>query len=312
MLPKFWDDTLLDNLYPQLYFYQFGEKRRVAPNSGTTFYIPRWKKQSIVAQNTEGAAVGICPMSAQYLSGTLDQFAGAYRHSDIVVMTALSSVIEGSLREISKDIANKIDTHIRLTTSAAGKFVGGGDAGFSAANVASDCKLTASNIIRSEVTLDANNNFRFPDGTYAGMLHPTQVYDIQTNTSTGNWIDINKYTAGVENIYRGEIGRMYGVRFVVSTNVKDRPVSDSAFSAIASYSAHLSGKQALIVAPGAYHVVEIDGGMAQTYVKGLGSAGTADPCNTLATVGAKVFFQCVANSLDTRQIRLGTAVTIDV
>jgi N4-gp56 family major capsid protein len=161
------------------------------------------------------------------------------------------------------------------------------------------------------VLLDGANNFRFPDGTYAGIIHPAQVYDLQANTSTGNWVDINKYTGGVENIYRGEIGRMYGVRFVVSTNVKDIPVSVSGFSAIASYSAHGSGKQALIIAPGAYHVVELDGGMAQTYVKGLGSAGTADPVNQNATVGAKVYFQCVPNTLDTRQIRLRTSVTVD-
>ena len=311
MLPKFWDSLLLDNLYPQLYMYQLGEKRRVPQGSGTTFYIPRWTKQNIVANETEGAVVGTCPMSAQFLSGTIKFFTGAYKHSDVVVMTSLSSVIEGSLREISKDIAKKIDTHIRLKTSAAGVFVGGGDAGTASASVGSADTILPRNIIQAETTLDANDNFRFPDGTYAGIVHPAQVYDLQTNISANAWSDINKYTANVENIYRGEIGRMFGVRFITSSNAKKRPVADSAFSAIASYSAHNSGYQALIVAPGAYHVVELDGAMAQTYVKGLGSAGTLDPVNQMATVGAKVFFECVANTLDTRQVRLNTAVTIN-
>ncbi len=287
MLPKYWDALLLDNLYPQLYMYQFGEKRKIPQGSGTTFYIPRWRKQNIVYEQSENSAVvATCGMSAQFLSGTLKQFAGAYQHTDIVAMTALSSIVEGALREISKDIANKIDTHIRSQTSAAGGFVGGGAAGAISSSVGSTDTILPRNIIQAEVTLDAANAFRFPDGNYAGMIHPAQVYDLQTNQSAGAWVDINKYTGSVENIYRGEIGRMYGVRFITTTNVKKRPISDSAFSAIASYSAHNSGYQALIVSPGAYHVVEIDGGMAQTFVKGLGSAGTADPVNQLSTVGA--------------------------
>jgi N4-gp56 family major capsid protein len=127
MLPKFWDDTLLDNLYPQLYFYQFGEKRKVNRNSGTTFYIPRWKKEANVPiATTEGAVIGTCPASAQFLSGTLKQFGGAHRHSDIVVMTSLSSVIEGSLRERSKALAKTVDTHIRnqLSAAAGSTFIG--------------------------------------------------------------------------------------------------------------------------------------------------------------------------------------------
>jgi hypothetical protein len=43
-------------------------------------------------------------------------------------------------------------------------------------------------------------------------------------------------------------------------------------------------------APDSYYVTEINDMTARTYVKQLGSGGTADPVNQIATVGAKVYF----------------------
>jgi N4-gp56 family major capsid protein len=304
MLPKYWDDTLLDNLYPQLYYYQFGEKRRVPQGSGKTFYIPRWKKSTFVgAIGTEGTPIGTCPLSAQYLSGTLAGYAGAYKHSDFIVMTSLSSVIEGSLREISKDIARAIDNRIKLTTSGAGTEIGA--ASTAAATRKTNTAIVTKDVIRAATVLDDADAFKFPDGHYAGILHPKVAYDLMAIQSAGqelrDWTNINQYTSGVENIYRGEIGRMFGVRFITTSNIQLSKFAHSAMSA-----GKASGYQNAVISPGAYHVVELDGAMAQTYVKGLGSAGTADAVNQNATVGAKVYFESVANTLDTRMVRIIT------
>lgn len=313
ILPEFYDDLLMDNLYPQLYYYQFGEKRRVPVASGKNFFIPRFKKADIVGSVTEGSVIDACAISAQRISGVLTSFAGAYLHSDLLVMTSLSSVVEGALREISKNIASDIDEHIRdqLTavqaTAAGGSgfaFVGGN--GVTSSNsVALASVIRANELIKSEVLLDAADNFRFPDGTYAAILHPKQTFDLQASqiSAAGSWVDINKYTSNVESIYRGEIGRMYGCRVVTSTKSKRLLLGSHMSGSSSGYMAH-------VFAPGAYHVVELEGGNAQTYVKGLGSAGTADPVNQLASVGAKVFFQAVANTLDTRRVQIHTGATI--
>ncbi len=306
MLPSYWDDLLLDNLYAQLYLYQFGEKRTVPKGSGITFYIPRWKKANITAATTEGSVIGTSQLSSQFISGTLTQFAGAYKHSDVVVMTALSSVIEGSAREISKDLAQQIDTHIRNQISAAvtGDFVGGSGAAASESIHPVDV-IKTSDVVKAKTLLNNANNFKFPDGTYGGLIHPLQTFDVQTQTSTnapGSWVDILKYTGNVETLYRGEVGRMYGVRFVETTNLKRH---SSGLSVAAA-----SGATAFIIAPGAYHVVELDGMRPEVIIKPLGSAGSDDPVNQNASVGAKVFFQSVLNNLEVRRIRLITATTL--
>jgi len=51
-----------------------------------------------------------------------------------------------------------------------------------------------------------------------------------------------------------------------------------------------------VFAPEAYYVTEISDMTAKTYVKGLGSGGTFDPANTVATVAAKVFFTAIPSA----------------
>lgn len=283
-IPYYWDTVLGENLYPNLYFYQFGTKRSVPRNFGTSIKIPRLKKQNIVYAQSEGSTVYTCSLCAQYISGSMSQFAGAYKHTDLVIMTALSDVVELSLIDIARDIARRMDRTIRNALSGVGGFI-------SHAGVSDPMAvLRGKDIIEAVVKLDAYNNPRPPDNHYPTIIHPYQTYDIMTNTSAGNWLDVIKYTDGnVNRAYIGEIGRLYGARFVTSSNIRNKFIS-------ASGATQVSGAQAYMFAPDAYYVTEISDMTAKTYVKGLGSAGAGDPVNQYATVGAKVFFGVVPNN----------------
>lgn len=284
-IPLYWDAVLGENLYPNLYFYQFGTKRTVPRNFGKTIKIPRLRKQNIVSAVTEGTIIGTCPISGQFISGSMLQYGGAYKHADILIMTALSDVIELSLIDIARDIAKKMDTTIRNALSATGLRLSA-PAGMPI--------LKPKNIIQAVANLDAADNSRPPDNHYPTVIHPLQQYDIQTNLSGGAWLDVIKYTVGnVNRAYIGEIGRLYGARFVTSTNIARRVLS-----------AAVSGFINYMFAPDAYYVTEISDMTAKTYVKNLGSAGAADPINQVATVGAKVFFGVVPATWTTTEYRV--------
>lgn len=297
-LPKYWDTVLGENLYPNLYFYQFGTKRRVPRNFGKTILIPRLTKRNIVSTVTEGTPVGTCGISGTLISGTMVQYAGAYKHSDVLMMTALSDVVELSLIDISRDIARRMDRSIRNALSGAGVRLSG-----TAATVGAQGPLKPAQIIRAVVTLDAADNPRPPDNHYPCIIHPKTSYDIQTNLSGGAWLDVIKYTNNVERAYVGEIGRLYGARFVTSNNIRRRQLSTG-----------VSGTESMMFAPNAYYVTEINEMTARTYVKQLGSAGAADPVNQYATVGAKVFFGVIPvnwTSTEYRVVRLLFTNTMD-
>ena len=76
--------------------------------------------------------------------------------------------------------------------------------------------LTAADI-RTWVTLMKTAHIpTFSDGFYVAMVHPSVVYDLMSDTAIGGWIEASKY-ADPSRLLTGEIGRMYGVRFVETT-----------------------------------------------------------------------------------------------
>lgn len=309
LIPKYWDSVLGENLYPNLYLYQFGTKRQVPRNFGIDIKIPRLVKQNIVGLvngASEGVVIGTSPVSSNFVSGTLKQFAGAYRHSDVVIMTALSDVIELSLRDIARDIAKRMDTHVRDQLSGIGTFVGG--SGTASGSLKTTSILRSSDILKSAVLLDAADNPRPADGHFPFVTHPLAVYDLQSSLSANSWLEVNKYgdSTTVGHLYRGEVGRIFGARVVTTTNTA-RVVGGNGMSA------GNSGYRSFMFAPDAYFVTEVSDMTAKTFVKQLGSAGALDPVNQVATVGAKVFFTAIpANwGSEVRMIRLvaGSNVT---
>jgi N4-gp56 family major capsid protein len=304
-IPQYWDSVLGENLYPNLYLYQFGTKRQVPRNFGIDIKIPRLVKQNIVSEvvaTSEGSVIATNRLSSNFVSGTLKQFAGAYRHSDVVIMTALSDVIELSLRDIARDIAKRMDTHIRDTLSGIGTLIGG--SGVSSSDVLTTNILLSSDLLKAAVLLDDADNPRPSDGHFPFVTAPKAIYDLQSSLTGNSWLEMNKYGSDnqVQHYYRGETGRIFGTRVVTSTNTK-RLVGAGGAGAMSEGN---SGYRSFMFAPDSYFVTEISDMTAKTFVKQLGSAGALDPVNQVATVGAKVFFTAIpANwGSEVRQIRV--------
>jgi N4-gp56 family major capsid protein len=311
-IPSFYDSIFGEALYPNLYFYGIGAKRKVPLNMGTTIKIARLRRQTGVVslQGPSGiadtlASTNPSKLCSQFVSGTLQKFAGWYANSDLVMLTSQGDVTQLALRDIARDLALQMDIRCRTKISADGFGIWAGVAGVSTggANTTSgkthnNAALKISDIVNGVIRLQAYNNPRPADGYFPCVTHPATMFDIQ-NPSTlssgygGSWVDVNKYAtdATVEQIYRGEVGRAYGARFVTTTNAK-RLLNTGGMSAMVSGN-KTSGFQTYIFAPESFYVVESDGMTARTIVKGLGSGGTFDPDNSLATVAAKVYFEAI-------------------
>jgi N4-gp56 family major capsid protein len=151
------------------------------------------------------------------------------------------------------------------------------------------CGITVRTIQHASTWLRANNAMPFDDGKYVGIIHPDNVFAISTAAGWKSW---QVYTTP-EAMYRGEIGEIWGVRFVESTDAPKVAISGDGMTA--ALCGWLYGT--LIVGKHAYGLTEIDGGF-KVYVNEAGSAGAADPLhqiNTIAwkaTLAARVLNKC--------------------
>lgn len=108
---------------------------------------------------------------------------------------------------------------------------------------------------------------------------------MQGDTTTGGWIEANKYTEGRDGLLTGEVGKLYGVRFLQSSNAYTRGSSyDTTSAVVASTTIYVTS----IFGKDAFGVSELQA--LKTYVKPFGSGGTGDPTDKIATAGWKCLF----------------------
>src|SRR3990172_295654 len=113
LLPSYYDRLLLDNLYPDLYLYQFGTKKRIPRNFGKQVTFTRYFKSTggsghpLPYALTEGTPINLSALSAATIAATLSGFGVGIGVSDFIVMTAISDVVRGAVFELSKGAALK-------------------------------------------------------------------------------------------------------------------------------------------------------------------------------------------------------------
>lgn len=143
-------------------------------------------------------------------------------------------------------------------------------------SLTSSYKMFTYDIACMHTKLSVASSPKFSAGAYVGVLHPYVAHWIKTESGAGGWLNIKQYTtAGAEDIYKGEIGMIHGVRIIESANVK------SYASAITVYPSTFFGKWA-------YGVASLQ--WMSTIIKPFGSWGTSDPLNQRMTIGVKKAF----------------------
>ena len=299
-IPAYYDRLLLDNLYPDLYLYQFGVKKSIPRNFGKTIQFTRYFKGSVGASGhlplavlTEGSPIGLSALSATSVTATLSGYGSAIGVSDLIVMTAISDVVRGAVYELSKDAALKIEQRTRQAISGSGQLLPGRNSSTTlSALIGTTSTIYGKDLYRAVAKLRQSNARTWPDGYFAGVMHPRVAFDVRNDIGTntpGAWVEINKYasTETVGNCYRGEVGRIGGVRVVESSEAKQLY---GAATVAAPMSASSSGFITQVIGPGAYGEVELDSSAAAVFVHQVGSAGSADPINQKGSIGVKVYF----------------------
>ena len=114
-----------------------------------------------------------------------------------------------------------------------------------------------------------------PSGYYIAIVGPDTMYDLQEDDA---FIKVSQYQ-DKENIYTGEIGRLFGVRLVETTEAKVFGSAGAEKADVASV---------IVLGQYAYGITSLKGSKPSVIVKPAGSAGTADPLDQISTVGWKM------------------------
>lgn len=277
MLKQFWNETFLKEYRDNLVFEQFAMKGAADKNSGTLVHWLSLADLSAAAALSEGYDPTAYALSAGDQTATLTQYGATVLMSDLVKDTWIKGAMTNVIQRISRNAAKTIDTVIRDAVFTAGGMVQYAGTAVARNSIPFDSTfyVDVPEVREAVNSLEKANATRFTDGYFAGVIHPDVKYDLQGDTTY--WLAAHQYTdKGVEKVYKGEAGEMYGVKFIMTTD---------ALQMVNSGSANADVYQSYIVADGFLGTSDLQG--LQIIVKDPLPSSTL---NLTSTVGWKATF----------------------
>ena len=272
-MKTFYSDYLIDNAVPKLVHDQFGQKHPIPKNGGKTI---EFRKYSPLPKLLEPISEGVTPdgqsLTMSTIEATVAQYGGYITLSDVLLLTAIDNNLVQATKLLGAQAGATLDTITREVLNGGTNVIYAG--GKESRTTLDNTSLLMVDDIKKAVRLLKSQNAEKINGDWVGIIHPDISYDL---TNDPAWKDVKTYS-DPSDIYEGEIGKLYGVRFVETTEAKIWAKAGAGSRAVYS---------TLILGDNAYGVTEISGGGLQHIVKQLGSAGTGDPLDQRATAGWK-------------------------
>lgn len=277
----FYDRTLLDRLLPLLTYSEYGQKKPFNKNEGDTINFRRFNTLAVATTPlTEGVVPSGNSLSITAVTATVSQYGDFVTVTDKLDMLGIDPVITETSQLFAEQSANTLDQVARdiVVAGTTVQYAGGAA---SRILTAQSNVMTGSEIKKAVRTLRRNNALPVDGKSFIGIIGPDVEYDLISDTM---WQDVSKYSAA-EQIFDGELGKLYGVKFIRTSNAKK--FAGAGASGCDIYASMIIGKNA-------YGIVDVGGGSKpEIIVKEAGSAGTADPLNQQASIGWKAMMTAV-------------------
>lgn len=273
-MQTYYNRELLRTFEPNLVHLQFGDEHRMPPHSGL---VMNMRKLIPLETNTKALSEGD-PGESVMLAETevtvqLQQCGEYARCTDKLDLTHLDMDIMRRTKLFGDAGARSIDAVVREELAKCANVIYAGGKASRAELTAAD-KLTSRELRKAVKTLKKNHAQTF-GGYFVAIIGPDTMYDLQEDEA---FVKVSQYQ-DKENIYTGEVGRLFGVRLVETTEAKIFEGAGASGADVASV---------IVLGQYAYGVTSLKGAKPRVIVKPAGSAGTADPLDQISTVGWKM------------------------
>lgn len=293
-LSAFYSRSLLERALPFLPHALFGQTRDLPTNQGT---VMKFRRYGALPLSTTALTEGVTPqgrkLSYTDILVTIEQYGDFVEISDKLLMTTLDPILTETAQLLGEQAGQSIDAIVRdIILAGTNVQYANGQANRGA--ITTSDKLDAAEIKLAVRTLKRNKASRItrmvmPDvgfnttpikPSYVSIIHVDTTYDIEDDSA---FVSVEKY-ANKADLLPNEVGKIKDVRFIESTEAKK--YTGEGNGGINVYGTLVMGRDY-------YGISRIRGHALENIIKGLGTAGTADPLNQRATSGWKATLAAV-------------------
>lgn len=155
--------------------------------------------------------------ATSYGSGPF-QFGILIQVSDLLVHNSAIEVVDEATRQVREAMARLVDTVIQTVVNAGANgviYAGGKTARTSlgAGDTATQTEMIKG--VRNLRAANAAGVKPFEGKYYVAVIHPNVEADLMSNTQTGSFVDVGRYTS-VDDLREGKMGDFRGIRYLSS------------------------------------------------------------------------------------------------
>jgi N4-gp56 family major capsid protein len=284
---QFFDTVLLERALPNLVHAQWAQQRPIPGGVGRHIEFRRFNSLT----STEGSPLtpGTVPtgesISITTVVASVAQYGAYILGSDDLEEASIDPVLTENAEVLGEQAGQTLDRVVRniIRAGTSVQYVNGKG---SRGDIASGDVLSAGEILTAVTALKSNNARPVRDGRYVAIVHPNTVQRLFEDTTISN-IFQNAYRRddGGNPLSVGEVGDIYGVRFIESTDATN-------FSGEGKSSGDVYAS--LFIGANAYGTIEIESLRLETFFQPRGSGGASgDPLYQLWSQGWKAHFAAV-------------------
>lgn len=244
----FYEKQFLMRAQMNLVYEQLGKVGRIPKGEGKTVV---WNRMTNPTAKTTALTEGTDPtpagLSATLVSATLSQYGNYEQVTDVLDLTAIDGTIKEAMDTLAYEAALTIDTVIRNLIDAGGTLMiatasYSNSAGFTPTrnSINAGDVISVYDLRRAKRQLNRFSAKPAKENKFVAVAHPDVIFDLEGDS---NWVNAHIYTdKGVDSVYNGEAGEMYGTKWVMSENARVLTGSGST-SSDNVYITHLMGSE---------------------------------------------------------------------
>ena len=274
-ISTYYERVFLARAMKRLIHEQGAQKKTVPAGEGKTVNFTRHTPLATVTTAlTEGSNPAEVDLTASTISATLAEYGNSAKIARFLSTTSIDRNNKEKIEVFGQNMGETIDTLTReeLFTNGTTQLAGG-KANITA--VAASDVMSASEIKKAVRTLEGNSAMRYDDGFFMGKIQPYTWYDLVGDST---WVNAKTYS-DVRDLYMGEVGELFGVRFVLTNNGRSQS------STVTVYSNFIHGKES-------FGCMDLATDSPKLYIKTPGANDTSNPADRYSTIAWAGSYVC--------------------
>lgn len=233
----YYEKVFLARAEYELVMKEGAQTRTHATGQGRTVNFTRYNPLTIITSPLGEASNPItCPINASTVAMTLSEYGLTTTHGKLLSLVSIDSGLKEKIELVGQNMGETLDQLTRAELQNGTSFYGNNHSvsTFTAGDTLDACDIRL--IVKQ---LELNKARPYTDGLFIGKTDPISKYNLIGDTT---WVNAKTYS-DVRDLYNGEMGELYQVRWLLNKNVSSgTEATSTASSGVIRYYSYVHGR----------------------------------------------------------------------